>query len=131
MFSPDRKKMSVGQMVVGGEFRNEGRTQRRWKGFMTNRERARLVVRTRESRVKAQYPMLEKALVEELLRFLTRKKKKDRQIMRIRATISRPFCLNSPCLYCAFSGPSCTHTHTYMHSTSKFSGNKIPLTNLA
>ena len=61
MFSPDRKKMSVGQMVVGGEFRNEGRTQRPWKESMTNRERARLVVRTRESRVKAQYPMLEKA----------------------------------------------------------------------
>ena len=54
-----QKKMSVGQMVVEGEFRNEGSTQRPWKGSMTNRKRARLVVRARESRVKAQYPMLE------------------------------------------------------------------------
>ena len=54
-----RKKMSLGQMVVEGEFRNEGRTQRPWKGSMTNRERARQVVRIRESRVKAQYPILE------------------------------------------------------------------------
>ena len=51
--------MSVGQMVVEGEFRNEGSTQRPWKGSMTNRKRARLVVRARERRVKAQYPMLE------------------------------------------------------------------------
>ena len=58
MFSPTEKK-SVGQMMVEGEFRNEGRTHRPWKGSMTNRKRARLVVRARESRVKAQYPMLE------------------------------------------------------------------------
>lgn len=62
MFSPDKKKKKKRARWTDSDERGTeiGRKrQRPWDGYRPNRDRARQVLKTRESRVKAQYPALE------------------------------------------------------------------------
>ena len=86
--------MSIGQMVVEGEFRNEGRTET-MEGIHDQEGKSQTSCESQ--RDQGERPVSNagerSALLEELFKFLTRKIK-DAQIMRIRATKSRPFYLN-------------------------------------